>query len=442
MPEAPKPSINSWLEDELYHQYLHDRQTVDADWKQVFETNGHTAPANGTAVALAAPVAPVKTAPATPTAPGDELVPLRGPALRIAENMTASLSMPVASSQRVMPVKVIDENRRMINERRSMSGKSKISYTHIVAWAIVKAVEKVPALNQAYSENGDESFRITHKNLNLGIAVDVAGKDGARSLKVPSIKAAQSMDFAQFLAAFDDLVARARTNKLLVADFEGTTISLTNPGTVGTMGSTPRLMPGQGAIIATGAIDYPPEYRGVPEDVRTSLGLSKVMTVTCTYDHRVIQGAESGLFLGRLQSLLEGEDGFYDSIFASLGIPMRALKWEPDQSAAPVINADPMKQAAVARLIQAWRERGHLVADLDPLGVPRTSAPRLGALDSRPDHLGSRPQFPRRIVRRDDAARAHRPSAADLCGKDRRAVDAHRQHRGAELARTTHGADA
>ena len=378
MPESPTPSINSWLEDELYHEYLHDRQTVDAEWKQVFETNGHAAPvekpANSTAVAV---IAPAKTAPVTPLAPGDELVPLRGPALRIAENMTASLTMPVATSQRVMPVKVIDENRRVINERRSMSGKSKISYTHIVAWAIVKAVAKVPALNQAYSENGDESFRLTHKNLNLGIAVDVAGKDGARSLKVPSIKGAQAMDFAQFLAAFDDLVARARTNKLIVADFEGTTISLTNPGTVGTMGSTPRLMPGQGAIIATGAIDYPPEYRGVPEDIRTSMGLSKVMTVTCTYDHRVIQGAESGLFLGHLQSLLEGEDGFYDSLFASLGIPMRALRWEPDQAAAPLINADPMKQAAVARLIQAWRERGHLVADLDPLGVPRVSHPDL-----------------------------------------------------------------
>ncbi len=384
MPESPKPSINSWLEDELYHQYLRDRQTVDADWKEVFESNGHAVPANGTAVAepMVPQVVKSVAAPPTPLSAGDQLVPLRGPALRIAENMTASLTMPVATSQRVMPVKVIDENRRLINERRSMAGKSmagksKISYTHIVAWAIVKAVEKVPALNQAYSENGDESFRITHQNLNLGIAVDVAGKDGARSLKVPSIKGAQAMDFAQFLASFDDLVARARTNKLIVADFEGTTISLTNPGTVGTMGSTPRLMPGQGAIIATGAIDYPPEYRGVPEDVRTSMGLSKVMTVTCTYDHRVIQGAESGLFLGHLQSLLEGEDGFYDSIFASLGIPMRALRWEPDQAAAPVINADPMKQAAVAKLIQAWRERGHLVADLDPLGEPRVSHPDL-----------------------------------------------------------------
>ena len=375
MPESPKPSINSWLEDELYQQYLYDRQTVGTDWKQVFETNGHTAPGNG--IAVAGPVAKAAIAAPTQLGPGDQLVPLRGPALRIAENMTASLTVPVATSQRAMPVKVIEENRRLINERRQVAGKSKISYTHLVAWAIVKAVEKVPALNQAYSENGDESFRITHQNLNLGIAVDVAGKDGARSLKVPSIKAAQGMDFAQFLAAFDDLVARARTNKLTVADFEGTTISLTNPGTVGTMGSTPRLMPGQGAIIATGAIDYPPEYRGVPEDVRTSMGLSKVMTVTCTYDHRVIQGAESGVFLGRLQALLEGEDGFYDSIFTSLGIPMRALRWEPDQSAAPLINADPMKQAAVARLIQAWRERGHLVADLDPLGVPRASHPDL-----------------------------------------------------------------
>lgn len=380
MPDSPSPSINSWLEDELYHQYLHDRQTVDADWKQIFESNGgsHAQAGNGApATAIAAPAPPKPAAPETPLSPGDELVPLRGPALRIAENMTASLTIPVASSQRAMPVKVIDENRRIINERRALSGKSKVSYTHLVAWAIVKAVEKVPALNQAYSESGDEAYRVARRNVNLGIAVDVAGKDGARSLKVPSIKGAQAMDFAQFLAAYDDLVVRARANKLTLADFEGTTISLTNPGTVGTMGSAPRLMPGQGAIIATGAIDYPPEYRGVPEDIRTSMGLSKVMTVTCTYDHRVIQGAESGLFLGRLQSLLEGEDGFYDGIFASLGIPMRALRWEPDQAAAPVVNADPMKQAAVARLIQAWRERGHLVADLDPLGVPRASHPDL-----------------------------------------------------------------
>jgi 2-oxoglutarate dehydrogenase E1 component len=196
------------------------------------------------------------------------------------------------------------------------------------------------------------------------------------------VKRAEAMNFAEFVAAYDDLVARARTNKLTVADFEGSTISLTNPGTVGTAGSIPRLMPGQGAIIATGAIDYPPEYRGVPEDVRSSMGLSKTMTMTCTYDHRVIQGAESGMFLARVQALLEGElvnerDGFYDQIFHDLAIPAQAWRWQPDQAAAPMVSADPMKQAGVARLIQAWRERGHLVADIDPLGAPRPSHPDL-----------------------------------------------------------------
>ncbi len=185
------------------------------------------------------------------------------------------------------------------------------------------------------------------------------------------------MNFAEFLAAYDDLVARARDNKLTVADFEGTTISLTNPGTVGTMGSNPRLMPGQGAIIATGAIDYPPEYRGVPEDMRASLGLSKVMTVTCTYDHRVIQGAESGMFLGRLQALLEGEDGFYDADFRDLGIPMRAVALGAGSGRR---SADQRRSDEAGRRRAAdsgWRERGHLVADLDPLGSARVRRIRI-----------------------------------------------------------------
>jgi multifunctional 2-oxoglutarate metabolism enzyme len=386
MQDPSQPSINSWFEDELFQQYQRDSQDVDSSWTQVFETNGHAVKGkNGSPAALPAPVPEPKPEPppvshelpVIPISPGDQLVPLRGPALRIAENMTASLSMPVATSQRVMPVKVIDENRRAINNHRSLTGQSKVSYTHLVAWAIVRALDEVPALNQAYTESGPDSFRITRQHVNLGLAIDVAGKDGARSLKVPSIKNAQAMNFAQFLTAYDDLVTRARSNKLQVSDFEGTTISLTNPGTVGTVGSIPRLMPGQGAIIATGAIDYPPEYRGVPEDVRTSLGLSKVMMVTCTYDHRVIQGAESGTFLARLQALLEGEDKFFDRIFADLAIPMRPLRWEADQASSPMVNADPVKQAAVAKLIQAWRERGHLVADIDPLGSPRTSHPDL-----------------------------------------------------------------
>ena len=187
------------------------------------------------------------------------------------------------------------------------------------------------------------------------------------------------MNFAEFLSAYDDIVLRARGNKLTVADFEGTTISLTNPGTVGTAGSVPRLMPGQGAIIATGAIDYPAEFRGLPPDAAARLGLGKVMTVTCTYDHRVIQGAESGLFLAELQSLLEGEKEFYEHVYDSLAIPLRPVRWEVDRS-APVsdgVDADPVKQAGIASLIQAWRERGHLAADIDPLGIPRPAHPDL-----------------------------------------------------------------
>jgi 2-oxoglutarate dehydrogenase E1 component len=296
---------------------------------------------------------------------------MRGPALKLAENMNASLTVPTATSQRILPIKVMDENRRAINNYRGLKGQSKISYTHLVAWAIVRAIEKVPAINEAFSDTGSESFRIRRGHVNIGLAVDVAGKHGSRSLKVPSIKKAESKNFAEFLAAYDDIVVRARGNKLTVPDFEGTTVSLTNPGTVGTVGSVPRLMPGQGAIIATGAIDYPPEYRGVPEEIRTSMGLSKVMMVTCTYDHRVIQGAESGTFLAQLQSLLEGEQGFYDAIYADLNIALKPVRWESDQATAPVVNTDPMKQAAIARLIDAWRTFGHLVADIDPLDLPR-----------------------------------------------------------------------
>jgi len=396
--DPAQPNINSWLEDELFSQYRQDRRTVDSSWAPVFEGNGHTtaaAPMNGGATKTASvtmePQMKALTAPATPNpgkspdvppvavAADDQVTQLRGPALKIAENMSASLTIPTATSQRVMPVKVIDENRRTINQYRATAGKSKLSYTHLVAWSIVRALDKVPAINQAYSATGGESFRIMRGHVNLGLAVDVAGKDGARSLKVPSIKAAEAMNFAQFVEAYDDLVKRARVNKLTVADFEGTTISLTNPGTVGTIGSIPRLMPGQGAIIATGAIDYPPEYRGVPEDTRTSMGLSKVMAATCTYDHRVIQGAESGMFLAAMQALLEGEHGFYDNIYRDLGIPARAWKWEADQAAAPMVNSDPMKQAGIARLMDAWRERGHLVADIDPLGSPRNPHPDLEA---------------------------------------------------------------
>ncbi len=383
MSEPSAPSVNNWLEEELFQQYRYDRQAVDTSWKQVFESAGNGVVIEATPLLDVPPIRALATATSTPVPPpvplgqGDEAVPLRGPALKIAENMALSLTVPTATSFRTLPIKVMDENRTAINSYRAARGQSKISYTHLVAWAIVRAVEKVPALNDAFSGHGPESVRVRRGHVNIGLAVDVAGKDGARSLKVPSIKKAESMNFAQFLAAYDDIVVRARGNKLIVADFEGTTISLTNPGTVGTVGSVPRLMPGQGAIIATGAIDYPAEFRGVAKDTPVTLGLSKVMTVTCTYDHRVIQGAESGLFLAQLQSLLEGESEFYDGIYASLAIPLKPVRWEVDRPALLSVNTDPAKQAGIVSLIQAWRERGHLAADIDPLGAPRAAHPDL-----------------------------------------------------------------
>ncbi|MBV8572195.1 MAG: multifunctional oxoglutarate decarboxylase/oxoglutarate dehydrogenase thiamine pyrophosphate-binding subunit/dihydrolipoyllysine-residue succinyltransferase subunit, partial [Acidobacteriaceae bacterium] len=430
MPQGNDPAlgINSWLEDELYHQYQFDRKSVDEGWTRLFQDSGQnggaslTTSSNGAATAVEepppAPVPqkepppqptpetepareesvrqeappPVRQAPppaatttevakAEPAAPAkqekavgvhDQLVPLRGAAARIAENMIASLSIPVATSQRQIPVRVIEENRNILNRQRAMQGRGKLSFTHLIAWAIVKALKSNTSLNHAYAENGGEAFRVVRNHVNIGLAVDVAGKDGTRSLKVPNIKNADGMSFAQFVNAYDDIVARARTNKLQVPDFEGTTISLTNPGTVGTLGSVPRLMPGQGAIIATGAIDYPAEFAAASEETRAMLGLSKVLTITCTYDHRIIQGAESGAFLATLHQLLQGENGFYETIFRDLKVPYMPVRWQNDQQITPnrfaALNADVAKEAAVIQLINSYRIRGHLLANTNPLG--------------------------------------------------------------------------
>jgi len=418
------PSVNSWLEEELYQQFQHNHKDVPEGWQPLFEnSNGYAEATNGHATAVAVeeppapPPAPVETTPApvvaapaapppieppppapvetaavatttskVPAAPAtavavkgnDQLVPLKGAALRIAENMTLSLTIPTATSQRFIAIKLIDENRRIINHQRTVMSKSKVSYTHLIAYAIVKAIEKVPAVNTCYAFKDNQAFRVTHPQVNIGIAIDVAGKDGNRSLMVPSIKEANKMSFDQFIAAYDDLVVRARNGKLTVPDFEGTTISLTNPGTIGTVVSVPRLMPGQGAIIATGAIDYPAEFAGVSEQVRAMLGLAKTMGLTCTYDHRVIQGAESGMFLGRLQDLLEGADDFYEKIFADLRVPYLPVRLDevPPPALLPAAAGflpgqsapDVAKEAAVIQLIHHYRVRGHLIANLDPLG--------------------------------------------------------------------------
>jgi 2-oxoglutarate decarboxylase len=388
MPQKPdpKPDINSWLEEELYHDYQHDRGAVDESWKAVFDTAAAPAqplkPPQSMAPAAHQPAVAPAASPPLNVGASQQLVPLRGAAARIAANMAASLTVPTATSQRIIPIKVMEENRRMINQHRMMAGKGKISYSHLIGWAILEALKAIPSLNDGFAENGGQPFRVVQQQVNLGIAIDVATGGGHRSLLVPNIADAGSLDFEQYQTAFDDLVSRARRNKLTVEDFQGTTISLTNPGTVGTVGSVPRLMPGQGCIIAAGAIDYPAEFQGASPETLATLGLSKVMSLSCTYDHRIIQGAESGMFLGRLQDLLQGEDDFYEEIFASLRMPHQPVRWQPDRT--PALAGGSMgryseiaKEAAVLQLINAYRVRGHLIADLDPLGSEQHYHPEL-----------------------------------------------------------------
>jgi 2-oxoglutarate dehydrogenase E1 component len=303
----------------------------------------------------------------------DEALPLRGVAARVVENMVASLGIPTATSVHPIPAKLIDANRGVINEHLARVSGGKVSFTHLIAWAVVRALGSVPALNACFIEDldGKKTPGVLHRrHVGLGIAIDVERADGTRSLLVPVIRQVESMDFSEFMNAYEDLIRRARSRQLVVEDFAGATLSITNPGTLGTSQSVPRLMRGQGAIIGIGALDYPPEYNGVDPGTLAAIGIGKVVTLTSTYDHRVIQGAESGLFLRRVHELLVGEGGFYEEIFAALGVPSEPIRWQLDRNP---IFADKQgeveldKQLQVQSLIQAYRERGHLVAQLDPL---------------------------------------------------------------------------
>jgi 2-oxoglutarate dehydrogenase E1 component len=312
--------------------------------------------------------------------PGDIVTPVRGGALRLVENMEASLSVPTATSSRTVPARVLLENRRLLNKHRSSIGASKISLSHLVAWAILRALESFPRLNDAYDEVDGEPHRIQRDGVRLGLAVDVA-RGEAHGLLVPNIKNAQAMSFSEFLAAFDAAVDRARKGTVTPDDFMGTTITYTNPGMLGTTASTPRLMTGQGLIVASGAADYPSEYSAMSSRTLGALGISPVMTLACTYDHRIIGGAESGLLLARIEALIKGEDGFYARIFAELQASHRPVRWEVDTAPpflGPVTAEEAVaKQAKVLQLIRAYRVRGHLAARFDPLSVPREWHPEL-----------------------------------------------------------------
>jgi multifunctional 2-oxoglutarate metabolism enzyme len=300
-----------------------------------------------------------------------EAIPIRGAALKIVENMEASLSVPTATSQRRIPVKLLDENRRIINKHLQESDRGKASYTHLIAWALLRALDEFPQLNDGYSLVDGGPARLRRPNVNLGVAIDTTKKDGTRTLLVPNIKNANKLRFPEFLAAYDDVVKRAREGKLQIADFQGTTISLTNPGTIGTVSSTPRLMAGQSVIIATGAIEYPAEYQAMAPEALSQLGISKAITISSTYDHRIIQGAESGAFLARVHELLIGKSRFYDDAFVDLGIAHVPFRWNIDHNHALLpgeqVRDQATKEAGVIELINAYRVRGHLIADIDPL---------------------------------------------------------------------------
>ena len=233
----------------------------------------------------------------------------------------------------------------------------------------------MPEMNNGFDVIDGKPNLITPAHINLGLAIDLPKPDGTRQLLVPSIKAAESMNFAEFWTAYEEIVRKARNNKLAVSDFQGTTISLTNPGSIGTNHSVPRLMKGQGAIIGVGSMDYPPEFQGASEETLTRNAVSKVMTLTSTYDHRVIQGAQSGEFLKRVHGLLLGEDGFYDEIFRALRIPYEPIRWAKDISTSH--DDEISKQARILELIHAYRVRGHIMADTDPLEYQQRSHPDL-----------------------------------------------------------------
>jgi 2-oxoglutarate decarboxylase len=431
---------NEWLVDELYQQYLTDKNAVDPAWWDFFEdyqpadvaglgaSSGETphdgsaattaverrdaaqqpaavpsagAPAPtappappatpaipaGTSVSSPAPPRPTGVAgpmprdasaivPARPVSAEPEVLRLKGPAARVVANMEASLEVPTATSVRAIPAKLLIDNRIVVNNHLARARGGKVSFTHLIGFALVETLAQLPEMNCAYGEDPDGRPAVVQPvHVNLGIAIDLAKPDGSRQLLVPCIKHCESMDFAQFWASYEDVVRRARTGRLGTDDFAGTTLSLTNPGTIGTSHSVPRLMKGQGTIIGVGALEYPAEYSGASDETLARLAVSKILTLTSTYDHRIIQGAQSGDFLRTVHGKLLGDDGFYDRIFHALRIPYEPVRWIRD--IAVPHDEDINKTARVQELIHAYRVRGHLMADTDPLEYKQRRHPDL-----------------------------------------------------------------
>ncbi len=400
--------MNAWFVEEMYQAYRSNPLSVGDTWRDFFaEYRGRVPrdvppPARGAVadgigagtieVKALETVAPSSTrrgrhaAPAPPargeegSEPDGSVTLLRGVRGRIAENMVASLTVPTATSVHPVPARVLVANRSLLNEKLGEQAGPKVSFTHLIGWAVVRALGEVPAMNASFVEDADGMGTpgvAQHAHVGLGLAIDLERADGSHALVVPVIKDADMLDFAGFLATYEELVDRARSAKLAVEDLTGGTVTITNPGTLGTTQSMPRLMRGQGTIVGIGALDYPVEFQTAPAETLGALGIGKVVTLTSTYDHRIIQGAESGLFLKRVHELLVGEHDFYDEVFRALGLAGEPVRW-PHGRVATAGEGDQLKKELMVRsLINMYRVRGHLIARLDPL----EAAPR----DLRPD---------------------------------------------------------
>ncbi|NLU71965.1 multifunctional oxoglutarate decarboxylase/oxoglutarate dehydrogenase thiamine pyrophosphate-binding subunit/dihydrolipoyllysine-residue succinyltransferase subunit [Streptomyces sp. HNM0575] len=306
---------------------------------------------------------------------GPDYVQMRGPSAAVAKNMNASLELPTATSVRAVPVKLLFDNRIVINNHLKRARGGKVSFTHLIGYAMVQALKAMPSMNHSYTEKDGKPTLVKPDHVNLGLAIDLVKPNGDRQLVVAAIKKAETLTFFEFWQAYEDIVRRARNNKLTMEDFSGVTCSLTNPGGIGTVHSVPRLMPGQGLILGVGAMEYPAEFQGTSQDTLNRLGVSKVMTLTSTYDHRVIQGAASGEFLRIVSRLLLGEEGFYDEIFKALRIPYEPVRWNQDIDTSH--DSDVTKAARVFDLIHSYRVRGHIMADTDPLEYKQRKHPDL-----------------------------------------------------------------
>ncbi|WP_442785554.1 multifunctional oxoglutarate decarboxylase/oxoglutarate dehydrogenase thiamine pyrophosphate-binding subunit/dihydrolipoyllysine-residue succinyltransferase subunit [Actinacidiphila sp. DG2A-62] len=337
------------------------------------------APAAAPAKPAAKPAAakPAASGPAEPAA--TEYVPLRGPAAAVAKNMNASLELPTATSVRAIPVKLLFDNRIVINNHLKRARGGKVSFTHVIGYAMVQALKAMPSMNWHYDEKDGKPTLVKPDHVNLGLAIDLVKPNGDRQLVVAAIKQAETLNFFEFWQAYEDIVRRARSGKLTMDDFTGVTASLTNPGGLGTVHSVPRLMPGQSMILGVGSMDYPAEFQGTSQDTLNKLGISKVMTLTSTYDHRVIQGAASGEFLRIMNQLLLGENDFFDDIFAALRIPYEPVRWRTDIDTGH--EDDVTKAARVFELIHSYRVRGHVMADTDPLEYRQRKHPDLDVLE-------------------------------------------------------------